>query len=150
MGPDVPPSNAAINPSTLRMLERVPIFSSLSERQLRKLASDFVERNIPEGATIVKQGEKGVGFFLILDGRVEVRRMERRLATLGPGQFFGEMALVGNEPRTADVVAVQPSRCLVLSQWEFWGFASDQPKLLRGIIEEMARRLSASNQALSE
>jgi CRP-like cAMP-binding protein len=109
-----------------------------------------VERNIPDGTTIVRQGEKGVGFFLILDGKVEVRRKEHRIATLGPGSFFGEMALVGNEPRTADVVAVLPVQCLVLSQWEFWGFASDQPKLLRGIIEEMAHRLGSSNQALSE
>lgn len=132
------------------MLERVPIFSSLSDRQLRRLAADFVERTVPAGTTLVRQGEKGVGFFLILDGKVEVRRKDRRIATLGPGQFFGEMALVGSEPRTADVVTILPSRCLVLSPWEFWGFASDQPKLLRGIIEEMARRLSVSNQALSE
>jgi len=132
------------------MLERVPIFASLSERQLRQLAADFVERTISEGTTVVRQGDKGVGFFLILDGKVEARRKDRRVATLGPGSFFGEMALVGNTPRTADVVAVETTRCLVLSQWEFWGFASDKPKVLRGIIEEMARRLSSSNQALSE
>ena len=132
------------------MLENVPIFSSLTDRQLRNLAKDAVERTYAEGDTVVKQGDKGVGFYLLLDGKVEVRRKTRRLASLGPGDFFGEMALFDQEPRSADVVASQPTRCLVLSKWEFWGFAMGEPKMLRGMIEEMARRLNATNKALSE
>ena len=132
------------------MLERVPIFSVLSDRQLRTLAKDALERTYAEGATVVKQGDKGVGFFLILEGRVEVRRKGRRLASLGTGDFFGEMALFDNEPRSADVVASQATRVLVLSKWEFWGFAMGQPRMLRAMLEEMARRLGATNRALSE
>jgi CRP/FNR family transcriptional regulator, cyclic AMP receptor protein len=132
------------------MLEKVPIFSMLSERQLRGLAKDALERSYAEGAEVVKQGDKGVAFFLLLDGRVEVRRKGRRLATLGPGHFFGEMALFDNEPRTADVIATEPTRCLVLSKWEFWGFAMSEPRMLRGMLEEMARRLGATDRALSE
>jgi len=132
------------------MLERVPIFASLNDRQLRRVSQDAVERKYSDGAAIVQQGEKGIGFFLILDGRVEVRRKDRVLATLGPGHFFGEMALFSDAPRSADVVATAPTTCLVLSRWEFWGFASSQPKMLRGMLEELARRLGASNQALSE
>lgn len=132
------------------MLEKVPIFSVLSDRQLRGLAKDGLGRSYPVGATVVKQGEKGVAFFLVLDGKVEVRRKGRRLAILGPGDFFGEMALFDNSPRSADVVATEPTRCLVLNKWEFWGFAEDKGGMLRAMLEEMARRLAATDQSLTE
>lgn len=99
---------------------------------------------------MVKQGEKGLGFYLLLEGQVEVRRKGRRLATLGPGEFFGEMALFDDQPRSADVVALQPTRCLVLTKWEFWGFAMNQPRMLRGMLAEMARRLAETDRSLSE
>ena len=139
-----------IESSTLLMLEKVPLFASFTEKQLRSLAQDAKERSFAAGATVVSQGENGIGFYLMLEGRVEVRRGGKRLATHGPGAFFGEMALFNNEPRSADVVALEPTRCLVLSKWEFWSFAMDQPKLLRRMLEEMARRLTTSNRALSE
>ncbi len=139
-----------VNAGVLRMLEKVPIFASLTDRQLRGLARDTLERTYSEGTMVVKQGDKGVGFYLILDGLVEVRRKGRRLASLGPGHFFGEMALFDDEPRTADVVAIQATRTLVLSKWEFWGFAMTQPAMLRGMLEEMARRLNNTDRALTE
>ena len=132
------------------MLEHVPMFSSLSDRPLRGLARDAKERSYEPGAVVVKQGEIGVGFYLLLNGKVDVRRKNRKLATLGPGAFFGEMALFDEQPRSADVVATEPTRCLVLSKWEFWGFAMDQPAVLRGILGEMARRLRETDQSLSE
>jgi CRP/FNR family transcriptional regulator, cyclic AMP receptor protein len=138
------------DPETVRLLQQVPIFSALTERQLGSLARDGKERTYAEGAVVVKEGEEGLGFYLVLDGKVEVRRKNRRLAALGPGQFFGEMALFGDQPRSADVLATAPTKCLVLSRWEFRGFATAQPKVLFTIIEEIARRLSETNKALSE
>lgn len=135
---------------TLRKLQSVPIFSGLNDRQLRHLTRDSKGHAFSEGETVVKQGDKGLGFYLLLDGRVEVRRKGRRLATLGPGEFFGEMALFDDQPRSADVIALQPTRCLVLAKWEFWGFAMNQPRMLRGMLAEMARRLAETNRALSE
>ncbi len=135
---------------TVRLLHQVPIFSALTERQLGRLARDGKERTYGVGSTVVKEGEPGLGFYLVLDGKVEVRRKNRKLATLGPGQFFGEMALFGDHPRSADVVAAEATRCLILSRWEFRGFALDQPKVLLTVIEEIARRLSETNKALSE
>lgn len=132
------------------MLDKVPIFGSLSERQLRKLAQGLAQREFPEGTTVVKQGEKGIGFYLVLDGAVEVRRKGRKLASLRPGDFFGEMALFDETVRNADVVATKPTRCAVLAKWEFWGVAMDQPKMLRGMLEELARRLGETNRALTE
>jgi CRP/FNR family transcriptional regulator, cyclic AMP receptor protein len=146
----VPVFGAKEKADVVRMLEKVPIFSPLSERQLGRLARDSLDKSFPEGTSIVKQGEKGIAFFLLLEGRADVRRNGRRLATLNPGDFFGEMALLDEEPRSADVVATQPTRCLVLSKWEFWGFALNEPRMLRGMLEEMARRLSRTNRSLSE
>ena len=141
---------APTDAATAEMLQKVPIFTGLSERQLRHLAKDSMGRQYHDGDTIVQQGEKGIGFYLLASGRAEVRRKGRRLATLGPGDFFGEMALFDDEPRNADVVAIAPTSCVVLSKWEFWGFAMNEPKMLRSMLGEMARRLSNTNRALSE
>lgn len=131
-------------------LEKVSILGSLSDRQLKKLAKWVKVREFSEGETIVKRGEGGLGLFLILEGAAEVRRGSRKLARLGVGQFFGEMSLFDDQPRSADVVATQTAKCAVLSKWEFWGFAESEPKVLRGALEEMSRRLRETNQALSE
>lgn len=139
-----------VDAEVLGMLQKVPIFSNLSDRELRGLAKFALGRTYPEGTTVVKQGEKGIGFYLILEGGVEVRRKGRRLATLGPGNFFGEMALFEDQARTADVLASRPTRCLVLSKHEFWGFALDKGPMLRGLLGEMARRLSETDRALTE
>jgi CRP/FNR family transcriptional regulator, cyclic AMP receptor protein len=136
--------------TTLRMLQSVPIFSGLSDRQLRHLAKDSAGKEFRAGDMVVKQGDKGLAFYLILDGQVEVQRKGKRLATLGAGHFFGEMALFDDQVRSADVIATQATRCLVLSKWEFWGFAMGQPRMLRGMLGEMARRLSSTDSAFSE
>jgi CRP/FNR family transcriptional regulator, cyclic AMP receptor protein len=138
------------NESVLRMLEKVPIFSGLTDRQLGRLARDAKVAPFEAGATVVKQGDKGVGLYLVLEGRVEARRKGRKLAALGPGQFFGEMALFDDQPRSADVIATEATRCLVLSKWEFWGFAMGEPKMLRSMLEELAHRLGETNRALAE
>ncbi|MGA8709878.1 MAG: Crp/Fnr family transcriptional regulator [Thermoplasmata archaeon] len=131
-------------------LGNVSILANLTDRQLKKLSKWVKVREFSEGETIVKRGEGGLGLFLILEGAAEVRRGSRKLARLGVGQFFGEMALFDDQPRSADVVALQTSKCAVLSKWEFWGFATAEPVVLRGILEEMSRRLRETNQALSE
>jgi CRP/FNR family transcriptional regulator, cyclic AMP receptor protein len=135
---------------TVRLLQRVPIFSGLTPKQLGSMARDAKERTFAEGASVVKEGDQGVAFYLVLEGRVDVRRKNRKLASLGPGQFFGEMALFTDQPRSADVIASEPTKCLVIARWDFWGFAMGQPKILRTIIEEIAHRLSETNKALSE
>lgn len=137
-------------PDVAALLGKAPIFAALTERQLRSLAKTAKVVAFPANARVVKQGEPGIGLYLLLTGSAEVRQGDRKLATLGPGQFFGEMTLVDEQPRSADVVAVQPSECAVLSRWEFWGFAKGEPEVLQGIMREMARRLRETNRALSE
>jgi CRP/FNR family transcriptional regulator, cyclic AMP receptor protein len=131
-------------------LAKVSIVGNLSQRQLKDLAKWVKVLDFGAGETVVKRGEGGIGLYLILEGSAEVRRGSRSLAKLGAGQFFGEMSLFDNEPRSADVVTLQASKLAVLSKWEFWGFAATEPEVLLSILAEMSRRLRATNQALSE
>jgi CRP/FNR family transcriptional regulator, cyclic AMP receptor protein len=143
-------SSSRSPPDVAAMLAKAPIFSALTERQLRSLAKTAKVVAYPAEARVVKQGEPGIGLYLLLSGEAEVRQGTRALARLGPGQFFGEMTLLDEQPRSADVVAVRPSECAVLSRWEFWGFAKSEPEVLQGVLKEMARRLRETNRALSE
>ncbi len=131
-------------------LKKVPILGALSPRQLKTLAKWTGVFAVEKGETVVKRGDKGNGLYLILDGSAEVRRGRRRLARLGAGQFFGEMSLFDDQPRSADVIALRPSKMAVLQKWEFWGFAATQPGVVLSILQEMSRRLRAANQALGD
>ena len=122
-------------------LAKAPLFSELSGRQVKQLAKFAKVRDIAKDTPVVKQGEKGIGFYLVLQGQFVVRRSGRSIAKLGPGDFFGELALFDDRVRSADVIASEPCRVVVLSRWEFWGFAADRPEILKTILSEMARRL---------
>ncbi len=131
-------------------LASVPLFASLNESQLRTLAFRAEERSYRDGDTIIAQGDDGNALFLILSGKAQVTRSKRPVAVLGPGQYFGEMALLDSQPRTADVTAEGPVRCLVLTAWEFWSAVETKPEVLRAMFKEVSRRLRASPAAFSE
>lgn len=133
----------------IKMLEMVPIFSGLTQKELRSVASSSKEKKFQAGETMVSEGESGVGFFLIIEGRAEVRRGGKVLSKLGEGQFFGEMTLLDEQPRSADVVAVEPTRCLIFTVWDFHGMVRTYPKMAREIMKEMARRLRLTNKSFS-
>jgi CRP/FNR family transcriptional regulator, cyclic AMP receptor protein len=122
-------------------LKKSALLSSLKDRELKRLAGYAKVRDIAPETVVVKRGEKGIGFYVILDGRVKVRKGSTTVAHLGPGDFFGELALFDNRPRSADVVTEEPTTVVVLSRWEFWGFASERPEILRTILQLMAARL---------
>jgi CRP/FNR family transcriptional regulator, cyclic AMP receptor protein len=133
-----------------KRLKKVSILGALSQRQLGTLAEWAKVLAYDEGETVVKRGGKGKGLYLILEGSTEVRRGGRVLAKLGVGQFFGEMSLFDNQPRSADVVVLKPSKLVALSKWEFWGFAASEPSVVLSILQEMSRRLRAADHALAE
>jgi CRP-like cAMP-binding protein len=122
-------------------LKKSALLAGLSDRALKRLAHYAMVRDLPKDSPVVRQGEKGIGFYVILDGQVQVRKGGKTVAKLGAGDFFGELALFEERPRSADVVTTEPTTVVVLSRWEFWGFASDKPEVLRTILQEMARRL---------
>jgi CRP/FNR family cyclic AMP-dependent transcriptional regulator len=134
----------------IEMLARVPVFAPLGDKILARIAKDAKEKSFATGDKLVSRGENGVGFYLLLEGKVEVRANGKVLATLGPAQFFGEMALLDDQPRSADVVAVSGGRCLVISRWEFWGPLSNEPEAIRILFQETVRRLRAQGPGFSE
>ena len=130
-------------------LKKVGILGALSPSQRRTLANWAEVYTFDKGERVVNRGDRGDGLYLILEGSAEVRRGSRRLARLSTGQFFGEMSLFDNQPRSADVVATSSSKMAVVQKWEFWGFAASQPGVVLSILEEMSRRLRAADDALA-
>ena len=132
------------------LLEQVPIFSSLKRAQLIKLAKSSVIRSFDQGETITRQGDQGVAFYLVLEGRVEVKRSNRSLAKFGRGQFFGELSVMDDHPRTADVIAIEKSKCFLLSSWIFHGSVKSNPDIALVMLKEMARRLRETDESLGD
>jgi CRP/FNR family cyclic AMP-dependent transcriptional regulator len=136
--------------TTLEMLQKASLWSGLDRKNLKQIVKLSKEREYEAGSLIVQKGEGGVGFYMILKGSVEIRSDGTTLAKLGTGQFFGEMSVIDNQPRSADVVAMEPSKCLILSAWSFNALISRHPKIAMKILQEFARRLRDTDKALSE
>ena len=126
------------------MLATVPFFSNLDEKRSKALVSEGKEISYKAGDSIVGEGARGVGFYLILDGMAEVRKGDRVLASLGKGEFFGEMSLIDEQPRSADVVAVAPTKCWALTSWAFTGLVKTNPDVALLMLKEMVKRLRAA------
>ena len=127
-----------------RQLSAVPLFSHLNRKLLHTLAATADDRTFSAGETIVKEGEKAIKFYLVVEGKLSVEKSGKTIATLGPGQFFGEMALLDEQPRTASVKAVTRSRCLIVYSWEFWSSVGKDPEALRSLLSEAVQRLRKS------
>ena len=120
-------------------LKRVPLFSGLSQRQLRKLAKDFSERRVPAGALLAKQGEmSGVAFFVIAEGEAAVIVDATRVNTIGPGDYFGELAMISQRERMATVEALTPMRCHTIQFWDFRAFAKKNPDVMWKLLQHVA------------
>jgi CRP/FNR family transcriptional regulator len=122
-------------------LRNVPIFSKLPARELEYVARSVKERVYEPGAVIVKEGDPGLGFFLITEGRVDVSHRDHRIRDMGPGEFFGEMALMEETPRTATVTARERTRCLQLVRWDFRALLKENPDLAVRMLEVVVQRL---------
>ena len=132
---------------TVEALSRVPLLSGLAPKELEKLASSFTERAFPAGTVVVKQGdERGIGFFVITDGTARVSADGQSVDVLGPGDHFGEIALIGDRIRTATVTAETDLHTLVTSVWEFRGFVKNDPDVAWKLLEHLARLLHEARQ----
>lgn len=125
-------------------LQRIPLFSGLSKKELRFLASQTTEMNVGEGSTLVKQGELGQEAMIIESGTAEVRRDGRKIDDLNQGDFFGEMSLVNHMPRNADVVATSDMTLLVMDSREFSSILSEYPQVAVKILRTVVDRLVAN------
>jgi CRP-like cAMP-binding protein len=123
-------------------LAAVPLFASLDRAQLDELANWFHIQNASEGMRLVGEGAPGYTFFIILDGAAEVRAGDEAPMTLGPGEFFGEIAILGDGRRTATVTSTSPMRMLVLFGTEFRQLEAAHPTITAKITEAMHARLA--------
>jgi CRP-like cAMP-binding protein len=125
----------------MRELARVPIFSELSPRQLRRVLRSTEEYRYRDGSEFVREGARSEQLFVILEGRARVRRRGRTVARLGPGDFFGEISLLDGGPRSADVVADTDVTMLGLTAWVFRGVLEQYPSIAQKMLVSMAGRL---------
>ncbi len=123
------------------LLAGCPLFSGVGPDGLAALAERASEVDYASGAVIVRHGEIGTGFFVIADGRVRVIQDGSVVAHLGPGDFFGELSVLDQLPRNAQVAADEPTRCLALASWDFEAALLANPALTLAILRGLARRL---------
>jgi CRP/FNR family transcriptional regulator, cyclic AMP receptor protein len=124
-------------------LAKVPIFSECTKRELTIIGRAAKEVSHAEGTVIAREGERGVGLFLILEGQCKVTIGGKTKAKLGPGDFFGEVALLDGGPRTATVTALTPVRLVGITGWVFRGLLMEHPTIALKTLEAVAGRLRA-------
>ena len=135
------------NKEVIALLKNTPIFARTSEKSLESMIKSAVIKTVSSGDKVVQEGQGGVGFYLILDGKAEVIKEGEKLAELETGNFFGELGVIDGLPRTADVVAVTETKCWILSQWAMKSVIANHPEVALSMLEELARRLRATDAA---
>jgi CRP-like cAMP-binding protein len=128
-------------------LAKVPLFSDCSQRDLQTVAR--VVREIPHraGTVIAREGEPGIGLFILVDGTADVTIGGKKKTTLVPGDFFGEIALLDGGPRTATVTANTDVKLLGLTEWVFRGLMQEHPSIALKTLQQMAGRLRSATKA---
>jgi CRP-like cAMP-binding protein len=122
-------------------LKSIWLFSGCSASELRKIRGSLDEVVVPEGKLLVEEGRIGMEFFLIVSGTATVSRNGKTVATLGPGGYFGELALLDRRPRSASVTSDTEMDVLVLSQRQFNGVLESVPTIARKLLAAMANRV---------
>src|SRR5438552_11853180 len=123
------------------LLEHVPLFSGCSRKELGQVARVADEIDIRAGKTLITEGTPGREFFVLVDGTAEIRRRGKTIDTAGPGDFFGEMALVSDQPRNATVVTTSPVDLLVVTARNFRVLIEDHPLIALKVMRAVAERL---------
>ena len=123
---------------TVGLLAGVPLLASLDKKHLERLAKDFSERTFPAGSTVIREGdEKGVGFFVVAEGEGAVSIDGKQIATIGPGDYFGEVALISDRVRTATVTATTDLHCKVMTFWDFRAFVRGDAEVAWKLLEHV-------------
>jgi CRP/FNR family transcriptional regulator len=123
------------------LLASARLFEGVDHDGMDRIAAAAVEVDFPADHVIVQQGEIGTGFFVVVSGGARVVRDGRAVATLGPGEFFGELSLLDGRPRVAQVVASGPTTCLALASWELERILLEEPRAALAILRGVAGRL---------
>ena len=122
-------------------LRAIPLFANVPDKQLKRLAAAMRERTVAAGEELTVEGRSGVGFFVIESGEASVSRGGEEIRTLGPGDSFGEMAVIDSGPRSATVRATTDLRCRGLTPWEFRPLVNSNPEIGWALLETLVARL---------
>ncbi len=125
----------------LDLLKRVPLFASCGRHQIERVGMLADEVDLPKGRVLMQQGERGEEMFVLIDGAADIRRNGHQIARAGPGEFFGEIALLDGGPRTATVELAEDSRLLVVSRRDFQSLVNEFPEIRLQILEALAHRV---------
>jgi CRP/FNR family transcriptional regulator, cyclic AMP receptor protein len=128
----------------VELLQRVPLFADFESKDLKQLARSFRERTFEAGSTVADEGQKGAGFFVIESGEASVSVHGSDRGKLGPGDYFGEIALIDDGSRSATVTADTELRCYGLTSWEFRPLVEGNASIAWKLLETMAKRLRAA------
>jgi CRP/FNR family transcriptional regulator, cyclic AMP receptor protein len=123
-------------------MKKTGLFADLSRKELRELAKVTEDVDVEAGAVLCKEGTTGQEFFVIMDGEVEITRRGKRISTQAQDEFFGEIALVEDIPRTATVTARTPLRFFVMTRQDFLRLLDAQPSIERKVLRALARRVA--------
>lgn len=134
------------DPDVQERLRSVPLFAAFSDKQIRRIADAGKQVELPEGRVVAREDQSGEGFHVILDGKVSVNVHGEERATLGPGQFFGEMSLIDGKPRSATVTVIEPTTTFSITSWEFHPLLDDAD-FTKGLLAELAARIRASERS---
>jgi CRP-like cAMP-binding protein len=128
--------------SKIDLIKQVPLFSSASKSELEQIASIADELDLPEGKVLIQEGDAGREFFVLIDGTAEVQRGGKKVASLGPGDFFGEIALIAKTPRNATITTTSPVRALVVTDRAFRQLLDRSPQIAVPVLVALAERLA--------
>ena len=124
-------------------LRDVPLFADLHDHTLKRIAELSTEFEEPAGWVLVEVGQPGSGMFVLEEGTVEVQTPDGRVWDLGPGEFFGELALLTDQPRQARIRAKTPVRCLAISRRDFSKLLNEEPEIAVAMLPKLAQRIDA-------
>ena len=125
----------------IELLRRIPLFAECTKAELIEVAISAEEREAATGQSLTEQGQRGREFFIVVEGAVSVKRNGRKLADLGPGDWFGEIAILTFKPRTATVTATSPVRLLVINDRAFRRVVETTPRIALKVLRNVAERL---------
>jgi CRP/FNR family transcriptional regulator, cyclic AMP receptor protein len=123
------------------LVQGIPLFADLDRKELQGVASSMKERTFNAGQTIAAEGQTGIGFFIIAEGSAKVTQGDQERATLGPGDYFGEIALIDDGMRTASVTADSDLKVYGLTSWEFRPIVESNASIAWKLLKTMAARL---------
>ena len=125
------------------MLKKVPLFAGLDGRELEQIAGTMRERRVSAGDVVLEQGAGGAGFFVVAEGEADVTVDGNPVRTIGPGDYFGEIALLTGSDRTATVTARTDMRCYGMTPWDFRPLVESNPGIAWKLLQSMAEKLRA-------